>query len=49
MKKIIFITIFLITTLISNTTYGTDTEEIIKEQESSLGISSFIKEAQKYT
>lgn len=49
MKKVIFITVFLITILISNSVYGTDTEEIIKEQEASLGISGFIKEAEKYT
>lgn len=49
MKKIIFIAVFLLTTLISNVTYATDTDEIIKEQEESLGISGFIKEAEKYT
>lgn len=49
MKKITFIAIFLIIILISNVTYGTDTEEVIKEQEQSLGISGFIKEAEKYT
>lgn len=50
MKKIILIIIFLITALTSNITKGTEnTDEIIKEQEKDLGISSFIKDSQKYT
>lgn len=49
MKKIITIIIFLITILNTSSTLAVQTEEIIKEQEEELGISGFIKEAQKYT
>lgn len=49
MKKILMI-IFLIVILLNiNVVYASDTEEIIEEQEAALGISSFIKQAQKYT
>lgn len=34
---------------IPNIVYSTETDEIIKEQEETLGIGSFIKEAEKYT
>lgn len=50
MKKIILIIIFLITALTSTISQGTEnTDEIIKEQEKDLGISSFIEDSQKYT
>lgn len=49
MKKIIIIIFFLVMILNANTIYATDTEEMIAEQEEILGISSFIKQSQKYT
>ena len=49
MKKIIIIIFCLVIFLNSNIVYATDTEEIIQEQEETLGIAEFIKEAQKYT
>ena len=49
MKKIILIVIFLMTILNFNVIYGAETNEIIDEQEETLGISGFIKQAQEYT
>lgn len=49
MKKVIIIMFFLITILIPSKIQATENEEIIKEQEEKLGISSFLNEAQKYT
>ncbi len=49
MKKIIAILIFLFTIAYSITSYGTDTNSILEEQEKNLGITEFIKEAQDYS
>lgn len=49
MKKIILLIFFLITVLNSNIVQGASTEEMVKEQEKSLGISEFIKQAENYT
>lgn len=49
MKKIILLIFFLITVLNSNIVQASETDEILKEQEKSLGISGFIKQAEKYT
>ncbi len=49
MKKIIIILIFAFTIFNTSIIYGAETEEIIGEQEEALGISGFIKQAQKYT
>lgn len=49
MKKIIFVIVFLLVMMNCITTYGTDTEEMIESQEEALGISGFIKQAEKYT
>ncbi len=49
MKKIIFVLTFFLTITYSITSYGTDTNNIIKEQEQNLGITEFIKESKKYT
>lgn len=49
MKKAILITFLAIMLFIPNIVYSTETDEIIKEQEETLGIGSFIKEAEKYT
>lgn len=49
MKKILAIIILTIIILSTKTIYASDTEEIIKEQEAQLGITEFIKQAQKYT
>lgn len=48
MKKIIFIIAFLLA-IGHETVYATETNETMKEQEESLGISEFIKEAESYT
>ncbi len=48
MKKIIFIISFLLA-IQSGAVYATETNETMKEQEESLGISDFIKEAESYT
>lgn len=49
MKKILLIIFFLLTVLSSNIVQGASTEEMVKEQEKSLGIGEFIKQSQKYT
>lgn len=49
MKKILVIIFLIIMVLNLNTVCASDTEAIIGEQEEALGISGFIKEAQKYT
>lgn len=49
MKKIILVLIFLLSVMNFTIVYGTDTDEIIGSQEETLGISGFIKQAQKYT
>lgn len=49
MKKIIIIIFFLITILSTNNVNAIETEEVIKSQEESLGISEFINKSQKYT
>lgn len=49
MKKAIFIIFLVIMLSIPSLTYGAETDEIIKEQEETLGIGGFIKEAEKYT
>lgn len=50
MKKIIVILLFIMSILSTNIVYAENTnDEIIKEQEETLGISNFIKEAKKYT
>lgn len=49
MKKAIFIIFLVIMLFNTNIVYAGETEEIIKEQEETLGIGSFIKEAEKYT
>ena len=49
MKKAILIIFLVIMIFSTSTVYGTETDEIIKEQEETLGIGSFIKEAEKYT
>lgn len=49
MKKIIIILIFAFSVFSTSVVYGTETEGIIEEQEEALGISGFIKQAQKYT
>jgi len=49
MKKIIIILIFAFTIFSTNIIYGAETEEIIGGQEEALGISGFIKQAEKYT
>lgn len=49
MKKILLIIFFLITVLSSNIVHASSTEEMVKEQEKSLGIDGFIKQSQKYT
>ncbi len=49
MKKIIFIILFLLLLCHNNLVYGESTNEILQEQEETLGISSFIKESKKYT
>ena len=43
MKKIIAILIFLFTIAYSITSYGTDTNSILEEQEKNLGITEFIQ------
>ena len=49
MKKFIFIIFFLLAIIYSKPVFGSDTNETIKEQETSLGISDFIAEASCYT
>ena len=49
MKKILLIIFFLITVLSSHIVHASSTEEMVKEQEKSLGIDGFIKQSQKYT
>lgn len=49
MRKAILIIFLVIMIFSTSTVYGTETDEIIKEQEETLGIGSFIKEAEKYT
>ena len=49
MKRIIIILIFLIGILNLSVVYATDTNEVISEQEKTLGISGFIKQAESYT
>ena len=52
MKKIIVILLFIMSILSTNVVYAEEkstNDEIIKEQEETLGISNFIKEAKKYT
>lgn len=56
MKKLILIIFLIATFLNANIVYGAEEEnvtktqdETIKEQEEALGISAFIKQAQKYT
>ena len=49
MKKIIFAISFLLIFFLEQPVYGTNTNEILKEQEDALSISGFIKEAQSYT
>lgn len=48
MKKLIFIISFLLAIQYGNTVYA-ETNETLKSQEESLGISEFIKETEKYT
>ncbi len=49
MKKIICIIFFIVIILNTNIVFAGETDEIINEQEKSLGISDFLKEAKKYT
>ena len=49
MKKLILIIFLLATFLYVNIVYGAEMDETIDEQEEALGISAFIKQAQKYT
>lgn len=49
MKKIILIIFFVITLFANNISYAEESEEIIKEQEETFGISGFIKQAEKYS
>lgn len=49
MKKILMIIFIIVILLNINVAYASDTEAIIGEQEQALGISGFIKQAQKYT
>lgn len=49
MRKIIVFTIFLLLVFNFTFIYATDTEEILKEQEKTYGISTFIKTAEEYT
>ena len=49
MKKLILIIFLLATFLNVNIVYGAEMDETIDEQEEALGISAFIKQAQKYT
>ena len=49
MKKILMIIFLIVIVLNINVIYAADTDEIIGEQEEALGISGFIKQAQKYT
>lgn len=49
MKKIILVIVFLLSVLNSGVIYGAETNEILEEQEETLGVSGFIKQAQKYT
>ena len=49
MRKIIVLAIFLLLVFDFTFIYATDTEEIIKEQEKTYGISEFIKTAEEYT
>lgn len=49
MKKIILIVIFLLSVLNLGVVYAAETNEIIDDQEKTLGISGFIKQAQEYT
>ncbi len=49
MKKLVFIISFLLAIQYSNFVYATDTNEILEEQEQTLGISTFLKEAENYT
>ena len=48
MKKLIFIISFLLAIQYENIVYA-ETNETLKAQEESLGISDFIEETQKYT
>lgn len=49
MKKLIFIISFLLAIQYGGNVYANSNEKIIEEQEESLGIASFIREATKYT
>lgn len=49
MKKLVFIIFFFLLMCHNSLVYGGSTNEVLKEQEESLGISSFIKESEKYT
>ncbi len=49
MKKILFIIFFILVIQYTNVTYAVDTNETLKEQEETLGISDFIKESEDYT
>lgn len=49
MKKIIFIISFLLAICYTTNIYASETNEVLEEQEKSLGISSFLKEAESYT
>lgn len=49
MKKIIFIISFLLAIQYGGIVYGAETNELLEEQEETLGISEFINEAEKYT
>jgi len=49
MKKIIFIISFLLAISYTNFVYAEDANNLIENQEETLGISSFIEESEKYT
>ena len=49
MKKVIFIISFLLAIGYFGKVYAFETNEILKEQEETFGISEFIKESEKYT
>lgn len=49
MKKLIFIISFLLAIIYSSPVYAESTNETLKEQEETLGISDFIAEASSYT